>query len=97
MGQQNNENTYITNTSSHSELSFLELVQEMKIFGMDPKPFLVIAANDIFSRHGEQALAYARLVLEQMIKENNPDGIGLWEELYCILHDQISPTKISIH
>ena len=97
MEQKNIEDSYDTKTSSHTELSFLELVQEMKIFGMDPKPFLVIAANDIFSRHGKQAVTYAELILDQMIKDNNPNGIVLWKELYCILQDQISPPKISIH
>ncbi|PCI34030.1 MAG: hypothetical protein COB54_03250 [Alphaproteobacteria bacterium] len=97
MNQQNIENSYDTKTSSLTGLSFLELVQEMKLFGMDPKPFLVIAANDIFSRHGEQAITYAELILDQMVRENNPNGIGLWKELYCILHNQISSPKISIH
>ncbi len=97
MNQQILRNTTHTNSPSDAEVSFLELIQEMKLLDMDPKPLLEIAANDIFSHHGSDAITFVELMLDQMYEDNNPDGIYLWKELYCILNDLFSASQITIH
>ncbi len=97
MNQQNIKNPNDSNTSSDAGSSFQELVKEMKLLGMDPKPLLEIAATDIFTQHGTMGMTYAELMLDQMIEENNPNGIALWKELYHILSDLISAPKITLH
>lgn len=97
MNQQILKNTNETNTSSYAGLSILELIQEMELLGVDPKPLLEIAANDIFSLHGAKAITYAELMLDQMIEDDNPGGIFLWKELYCLLSGIFSTAEITIH
>lgn len=97
MNQQILLNSNNTNTSSYARLSILELVQEMKLLGVDPKPLLEIAAIDLFSQYGTKAISYIELMLDQMIEDDNPDGLYLWKELYCILNDLVSTPQATIH
>lgn len=97
MNQQILINSNTTNTSSYAEHTMLELVQEMNLLGMDPKPLLKIAAIDIFSQHGAKAITYAELMLEQMIDDDNSSGLYLWKELHCILGELVSAAQITIH
>jgi len=86
-----------TRTSPGTSCSFLELIQEMKLLGMDPKPVFEIAANDICSLYGAKATIYTELMLDHMIEEDNPDGIYLWKELHHTLSNRISPPNKIIH
>ncbi len=79
------------------EYSYSELVSEMKLLGMDPAPFLEIAASDIISRHGSRGQAYAQLMLDQMIAEDDPDGIYLWNALLSHIYNHISYINPVIH
>ncbi len=97
MTQPNLERSYDTNTSSHANYSFMELVQEMRVLGMDPKPILSIAANDIFNRLGSKSLGYIKSILDQMVNENNTNGMYLWREIHDILSDRFSASHITIH
>ncbi|MBL4802289.1 MAG: hypothetical protein JKY45_10380 [Emcibacter sp.] len=93
----NRQTSDITHNNSSSNLSFLELVEEMKGLGMDPRPLLEIAANDIWTRHGAQAMTYTELMLHQMQEENNPDGIYLWQALFDLLKDRQLDAHFTIH
>lgn len=97
MNQQILKKPHNTAVSHLAKLSFLELVQEMKSMDMDPKPILKVAALDIFSLHGANGITYAEAMLDQMIEDHNPDGIFLWNELYCILNGIILESNITIH
>lgn len=97
MNQQILISSYDTNTSDYADLSILEMVHEMKLLGVDPKPFLKIAAIEIFSLHGAKGITYAEEMLDQMIEDDNPGGIFLWKELYSILSDLASTAQITIH
>ncbi|PCI51282.1 MAG: hypothetical protein COB49_02370 [Alphaproteobacteria bacterium] len=77
--------------------SFVKICEEMNSLGLDPKPLLKIAANDIVIRHGIKGVAYAELMLDQMIENNNPEGIFLWKELYCILNNLFSTTNRTLN
>lgn len=91
------ENSYGISPSSNKDYSFIDLIQEMKELGMDPKPILVTAANDIFSKYGPHVFVYAKTMLENMIKTNNPNGIYLWNELLEILSEQNPPASIRLN
>lgn len=97
MNQQILINTNETNASSYAELSILELVQEMKNLGADPKPLIKIAAIDLFSQYGAKALTYSELMLDQMIEEDNPNGLYLWNELYGILSNLLLAPQKTFH
>jgi len=97
MNQQTLKNPYNTATSEGNSLSLLDLVQEMKCLGMDPKPILEIAANDINSLYGAKAHAYCALQLTQAREQDNPNDIYLWKELYIILQERLYPLPITIH
>ncbi len=86
-----------TSAFGHADYSFVDLIQEMKSLGMDPKPILETAANDIFSIHGPKVFAYARIMLENMVKTDNPNGIYLWNEILNILSQRISPAPAALH
>ena len=76
---------YQTSSPQPSGPSLLDLVQEMKSLDVDPAPFLEMAAQDIFIRHGTEGISYAKLLLEKETQDNNADGIYLWQEIYNIL------------
>lgn len=97
MNRKISRNTDNTNSFRDAAVSFPELIQEMKLLDMDPKPLLEIAANDIFSLHGGAAIILAELMLDQMYQDDNPDGIYLWKELCCILGDLFSTPEITLH
>lgn len=86
-----------SNTSSYAGMSFSELVVEMKLLGVDPNPLIKVAAIDIFSQYGDQAITYVELMLDQMIDDDNPNGLYLWKELFRILADHVSITQNTIH
>ncbi len=83
--------------SGYGEYSYSELVSEMKLLGMDPRPLLEIAANDIVSRHGSRGQAYAELMLDQVIAEDDLDGIYLWNALLNHICNHISHGHYIIH
>ncbi len=83
--------------SGYGEYSCSELVSEMKLLGLDPGPLLEIAANDILSRHGSKGQAYAKLMLDQVIAEDDLDGIYLWNALLSHICNHISHDHHIIH
>lgn len=83
--------------SSYSKLTILEMIHEMKLLGVDPKPLIEIAAVDLFTQYGTEAITYTELMLDQMVEEDNPNGLFLWKELYIILSDLVSATQITLH
>lgn len=91
------QNSSINHISGYGEYSYSELVSEMKSLGMDPRPLLEIAANDILSQHGSRGQAYARRMLDQMIAEDDLDGIYLWNALLNHIYNHISHDHHIIH
>jgi len=79
------KNSFKSHKSIYEDYSILELIAEMDILGVNPKPLLEIAATDIWKRHGAEGLNYVKLMRDQVTEAQDMNGIFLWTELHKIL------------
>lgn len=82
---------------SYENYSIIELIAEMDLLGVSPQPLLEIAAHDILNHHGAEGHTYVDMMLNQVIKAQDPGGIFLWTELQKILNTPSFSPHTTIH
>jgi len=91
------KNTISPHKDNYADYSIIELIVEMDILGVSPQPLLEIAAKDIMNRYGADGHIYVEMMLNQVIKAQDPGGIFLWTELQKILNIPSFSPHITIH
>jgi hypothetical protein len=78
-------NIFISNTRSkapHSDLKDgASIFMEMEMHGIDPAPFLEIAARDLSNQYGSTALAYSQRIEQDFQDEGDIDSAIIWSKI----------------
>ena len=61
------------------------IFSEMKQLGIDPGPFLEVAALDINNQYGTDALGFSLQIIEEFIDDGDTQSAEIWQKISCHL------------
>ena len=81
----------VKNTGNNSiesrGLENLTILQEMEQMGIDPDPFLEIAARDLINQFGQNALEYSIQIEQNFIEAENLQSAIIWGKISSFLSE----------
>lgn len=66
-------------------LKSTNIFSEMEQLGVDPGPFLEIAAQDLNNQYGPDALSFALQIIEEFIDNGDNQSAEVWQRISCHL------------
>ncbi|MBT5072178.1 MAG: hypothetical protein HOJ34_09195 [Kordiimonadaceae bacterium] len=61
------------------------IFSEMEKFGIDPGPFLEIAAQDLNNQYGTDALSFSLQISQEFIEDGDKQSAKIWQKISCHL------------
>lgn len=58
---------------------------EMHALGIDPQPFLEIAAHDLINQYGKNALNLSQKIEKDFMNEDDPQSAEIWSKISAYL------------
>lgn len=69
------------NNAKSNFLDCAGLLMEMEMLGVDPAPFLEVAARDLINQFGRTALKYSIQIEQNFIETGDIDSAAIWSRI----------------
>lgn len=63
----------------------INIFLEMSALGIDPQPFLEIAAHDLINQYGDNALALSQKIGSDFLDGNDQQSAEIWQKISAYL------------
>ena len=70
---------------------------EMKSLGIDPEPFLEIAALDLLNQYGDNALNYSVQIENDFTEDGDIQSAEIWQKICLYLQNLNGPGELVAH
>lgn len=96
-----NSDINLVNSSPEINTAFtkeqVNIFFEMKQLGIDPTPFLAIAANDLVNRYGFKAKDYASQAIQFFMQAEEVEATQIWQKISDHIDILVNSSSVRMH